>query len=152
MQKLIFKIEINAPAQKVYEMMLGLNTKETYEKWTAIFNPTSTYEGSWEEGSNMRFVGTDDKGKKGGMLAEIVENKPANFVSIRNYGILDGDNEVTEGKEVDKWTGGHENYYFKENNGTTVLTVELDTIDDYADYFNETYPKALDKLKEIAEG
>jgi len=27
----------------------------------------------------------------------------------------------------------------------------MDTIDEYLDYFNNTYPKALDKLKEISE-
>ena len=49
MEKLQFKIEINATAQKVYEAMLGLKDKNTYEHWTAAFNPTSTYEGSWEK-------------------------------------------------------------------------------------------------------
>jgi hypothetical protein len=29
--------------------------------------------------------------------------------------------------------------------------VEIDTIEEYQDYFNDTYPLALDKLKEISE-
>ncbi|MBZ4037656.1 SRPBCC domain-containing protein [Flavobacterium sp. 17A] len=151
MQKLQFKKEINASAQKVYETMLGLKDKATYEYWVATFNPTSTYEGSWEKGSKISFVGTDENGKKGGMLSEVVEHKAANFVSIRHYGFLVGDTEVTTGEEVEKWAGGHENYSFEENNGITTLTVEMDTIDEYLDYFNNTYPKALDKLKEISE-
>ena len=77
MQKLQFKKEINASAQKVYEVMLGLNDKSTYEYWTSAFNPTSTYEGSWEKGSKIHFVGTDENGKKGGMVSEVAENKPA---------------------------------------------------------------------------
>lgn len=56
MQKLQFKKEINASAQKVYETMLGLKDKATYEYWTATFNPTSTYEGSWDKGSKILFV------------------------------------------------------------------------------------------------
>lgn len=151
MQKLQFKKEINASAQKVYETMLGLKDKATYEYWVATFNPTSTYEGSWDKGSKIRFVGTDENGNKAGMVSEIVENKPAQFVSIRHYGFLDGDTEVTTGEQVEKWAGGHENYTFEENNGITTVTVDLDTVDEYLDYFNSTYPKAMDKLKEISE-
>lgn len=151
MKKLQFKKEIKASAQKVYETMLGLKTKSTYEYWTAAFNPTSTYEGSWEKGSKILFVGEDENGKKGGMVSEIVEHKPASFVSILHYGFLDGDTEITTGEQVEQWAGGHENYNFQENNGITTVTVDMDSIDDYLDYFNNTYPKALDKLKEISE-
>jgi len=151
MQKLQFKKEINASVQKVYEAMLGLKNKSTYEHWTSAFNPTSTYEGSWEKGSKILFVGTDENGKKGGMVSEIVEHKPAEFVSIRHYGFLDGDTEITTGEQVEKWAGGHENYSFYENKGITIVTVDMDAIDEYLDYFNSTYPKALNKLKEISE-
>ena len=151
MKKLKFKKEINASAQKVYETMLGLKNKKTYEYWTATFNPTSTYEGSWNKGSKILFVGADENGKKGGMVSEIAEHKPANFVSIRHYGFLDGDKEVTKGEEVEKWAGGHENYTFEENSGITTVTVELDAIDEYLEFFNNNYPKALDRLKEISE-
>ena len=151
MKKIQFKKEIKASAQKVFETMLGLKNKATYEYWTAAFNPTSTYEGSWDKGSKILFVGTDENGKKGGMVSEIVEHKPANFISIRHYGFLDGDKEITTGEQVEKWAGGHENYSFQEKNGITTVTVEMDAVDEYLDYFNSTYPKALDKLKEISE-
>ncbi len=151
MQKLQFKKEIKASAQKVYETMLGLKNKATYEYWTATFNPTSTYEGSWDKGSKIHFVGVDESGKKGGMASEIVAHQPAGFVSIRHYGFLDGDLEITTGEQVEKWAGGHENYSFQENNGITTVTVDMDTIDEYLEYFNDIYPKALDKLKEISE-
>ena len=151
MQKLQFKKEINATSQKVYETMLGLKDKSTYEGWTAAFNPTSTYEGTWTKGSKILFVGVDENGKKGGMVSEVVENQPARLVSIRHYGFLEGDKEVTTGEQVEKWAGGHEIYRFEENNGSTTVIVELDTVDDYLNYFNDTYPKAMDKLKEICE-
>lgn len=151
MQRLQFKIEINAPAQKVYETMLGLKDKNTYAQWAAVFNPTSTYEGNWAEGSKIYFVGQDENGKKGGMISQIEAHKPAEFVSIRHYGFLDGETEITSGEQVEKWAGGHENYTYSENNGITTLTVDLDTVDEYQEFFNKTYPMALDKLKEIVE-
>lgn len=151
MKKLQFKIAINTSAKKVYEAMLGLIDKSSYEHWTSAFNPTSTFEGSWNKGSKIYFIGTDENGKKGGMVSEVAENKFAEFVSIRHYGFLDGDTEITSGKEVEKWAGGMENYSFEENQGITTVTVDIDVIEEYLDYFNNTYPKALEKLKAFAE-
>ncbi len=152
MKKLQFKVSINAPVTKVYDIMLGINNKSTYEQWTSLFNPTSTYEGTWEKGSKMLFVGVDDKGEKGGMVSRIAENIPNRSVSIQHYGLLKADKEITEGPDVEKWANGYENYAFEESNGSTTVTVELDCTDDFADYFNQTYPNALARLKEICEG
>ncbi|MEQ6118063.1 SRPBCC domain-containing protein [Reichenbachiella sp. MALMAid0571] len=151
MKKLQFKKDIDTSAEKTYNTMLGIGNIETYEQWTSEFNPTSTYEGSWKKGAKIYFIGTDENGKRGGMVSEIADNIPFRFVSIRHYGILDGENEITEGAEVEKWAGGLENYSFEENNGVTTVTVDLDAMEDYIDFFNKTYPKALNKLKEIAE-
>jgi hypothetical protein len=151
MKKIKFKVSINAPANRVYDFMLGISNKSNYEQWTSLFNPTSTYEGSWNKGSKMLFIGTDEKGEKGGMVSEIFENILNRFISIRHYGLLKANVEITEGPEVEKWANGFENYSFLEKNGTTTVTVELDTSEDFVDYMNQTYPKALDKLKEICE-
>ena len=151
MKKLQFNVSINAPISRVYDVMLGLSSKSTYEQWTAMFNPTSTYEGSWDRGSKMLFVGVDEKGEKGGMVSRIVENRANQFVSIQHYGMLMEGKEMTEGPEVEKWANGFENYSFDESNGTTTVTVDLDTVEEFLDFMNETYPKALDKLKEVCE-
>lgn len=85
------------------------------------------------------------------MVSKIAENRPNQFVSIQHYGLLKADKEITEGPEVEKWANGLENYTFEENKGTTTVTVDLDTTEDFVEYMNENYPKALDKLKEICE-
>lgn len=151
MKKLQFKINIHAPVSRVYDLMLGISNKSTYEQWTFLFNPTSTYEGSWDKGNKMLFIGVDEKGEKGGMVSRIAENIPNRFVSIQHYGLLTGDKEITEGPEVEKWANGFENYTFEENNGITTVTVDLDTTGEFLDYMTQTYPKALDKLKELCE-
>ena len=69
----------------------------------------------------------------------------------RHYGLLKADEEITEGPEVEKWANGFENYTFEENNGMTTVTVDLDTTEEFIEYMNQHYPKALDKLKEICE-
>lgn len=152
MEKLQFKVNIKAPVNKVYNTMLGMNNKASYEQWTALFNPTSTYEGNWEKGSKILFVGVDENGEKGGMVSRILENIPNQFVSIQHYGLVKANEEITQGSEVEKWANGFENYTFQENNGITTVIVDLDTVEDFLEYMNETYPNALNKLKEICEG
>jgi hypothetical protein len=151
MEKLQFKVSIKAPVTKIYDFMLGITSKSTYEQWTSLFNPTSSYEGSWDKGSKILFVGVDDKGEKGGIVSKIVENISNQFVSIQHYGLVMGNKEITEGPEVEKWANGFENYTFEENNGTTIVTVDLDTTEDFTSYMNDNYPKALHKLKELCE-
>jgi hypothetical protein len=151
MQKLQFKVIINAPVTRVYDFMLGINSKSTYGQWTSLFNPTSTYEGNWEKGTKILFIGVDEKGEKGGMVSRIAENIPNRFVSIQHYGLVKADKEITEGPEVEKWANGYENYTFEQNNEITTVTVDLDFTEEFVDYMNQTYPKALDKLKELCE-
>lgn len=151
MKTLTYIINIDAPASKVYNIMLGLDNKKTYEAWTALFNPTSTYKGSWEKGSKIVFVGIDEQGNMGGMIAKIAENIPNKSIVIKHYGILENDKEIIDGPKVENWAGASENYSFSEHNGTTSITVDVDANDEFMTYFDETWPKALNKLKEICE-
>lgn len=151
MKRLQYKVNIKAPVGKVFDYMLGVSNKSTYEQWTALFNPTSSYEGSWEKGNKILFVGCDEKGERGGMVSKIVENIPLSFISIQHYGIVKGDIEIIEGPEVEKWANGFENYTFEENDNTTTVTVDLDTTEDFVAYMNQHYPLALNKLKELCE-
>lgn len=148
MQRLSYQINIQAPVTKVFDRMLG---RETYRQWTSEFNPSSDFEGSWEKGSKIYFTGISKEGKKEGMVAEVMENIPDEQVSLRHYGVLDGDNEITEGAVAEGWTDAWENYSFAEENGTTTVTVDIDTHTEYVDYFNDAWPKALARLKQICE-
>lgn len=151
MIKMTYATTVHKDAQFVYRKMLGLDDVADYKGWTSIFNPTSTYRGSWEKGSAIQFIGVDADGKEGGMVSEIAANDPARFVSIRHLGILKDGKEILDGPEVEGWAGCMENYSFEESEGRTKVTVEVDVNEDYIDYFNDKYPRALEKLKDIAE-
>jgi hypothetical protein len=151
MIKIQFTTTIQAEANHVFDLMLGLSNKASYEQWTAAFNPTSSFEGNWEKDQKMLFIGVDENGEKGGMISRIIAHDLNRFISIQHYGILKGDVELTEGEEVEEWANSMENYSFEENNGTTTVTVDLDTAEDFLDYMNETYPQALARLKEMCE-
>lgn len=147
MNTIEFKIEINAPVEKVYKTMIGI---ETYRIWTAAFNPTSDFEGGWNKGDKIYFIGFHE-GKKGGMIAEIKENIPNEFISIHHIGVFQEDQEILEGPAVEGWGDALENYSFSESNGATTVQIHTSAPNEYLDYFNEAWPKALQILKEICE-
>lgn len=152
-ENLHFEITIDASSEKVYTTMLA---DKTYREWTKIFNPASRFEGSWEKGSKILFLGCDEQGNEGGMVSRIKENIPNRFVSIEHIGMIEDGREITSGPKVDPWKGGLENYTFAEQNGSTLVSVDLEfktggMDEQMAAYFADTWPKALNKLKEICE-
>jgi hypothetical protein len=151
MKKLKYKVSIQSPVAKVYDIMLGISKKSTYDEWTSLFSPTSTYEGNWKTGSKMLFVSLDEKGDHAGMVSKILENRENKFVSIQHNGMLKSGEEITEGPDVEEWSGGLENYTFEEENGMTIVSIELDAAEEYKEYMDKLYPNALLKLKEICE-
>ncbi len=148
LQKLIFSVDIKAPVALVTDKMLG---EAGFKQWTSVFNPASHYVGSWEKGSSIHFLGCDEKGNTGGMISVIRENIPNRFVSIEHIGMIENGESILSGPKVEPWAGAHENYEYTEKDGITTVKVSVDIGSGFDDYFNETYPKALEKLKEICE-
>jgi uncharacterized protein YndB with AHSA1/START domain len=143
-----FEITINKSAEIVFNTMLN---EKTYAEWTSEFNPTSHFQGSWKKGSKIVFIGADSDGNTGGMVSRIKENLPNRYLSIEHLGIIKDGKEITTGKEVEDWAGALEIYTFTAQNGKTRLAVDIDSNEEFGSYFNETWPKALKKLKIISE-
>lgn len=151
MQKIKHSIFINAPKEKVWDAMLE---DATYREWTKPFNEGSYYEGSWEEGATIKFLGVDENGEaqQGGMYSRIKENSLHEFVSIEHLGFIGLDGTIdTESAEVKKWTPAFENYTFIAIDGGTNVDIEVDSPEEYSEMFDEQWPPALQLLKEIAE-
>jgi uncharacterized protein YndB with AHSA1/START domain len=146
MEKITFSIIINAPRETVWDTMLG---KETYKQWAAAFSQGSTYEGSWDEGSEIKFTSPSEDGSAFGMYALVAANRPHEFVSIKHLGEFKGSERmpmpVHDGQEV------LENYTFKDVEGGTEVVVDLTIPAEWAGMFNEMWPKALSALKALAE-
>lgn len=148
MKKQHFEITINAPKQKVYDVMLA---DKTYREWTSPFMEGGFYKGSWDKGSKMLFLAPSKNGGDEGMVATIEENRPNEFVSIKHLGFFKDGVEDTTSDEVKEWAGAHENYTFEEVNGDTKLSVDIGVADSYEDMFNNMWPEALQKLKQLVE-
>jgi hypothetical protein len=52
---------------------------------------------------------------------------------------------------VETWAGALENYSFRDLEGRTQVSVDIDCVPKYRSYFIETWPKALQILKTICE-
>lgn len=150
MKTLHFSIEIEASKEKVWDTMLD---DATYRQWTEAFNPGSYYKGNWEKGSKMLFLGPNpETGEgEGGMVSRIAENKPYEYISIEHLGMYHDGIEDTTSDEAKKWAPAYENYAFEEKDGVTTVLVDVDMDDAMAAEFGEMWPKALERLKEIAE-
>lgn len=149
MKKLRYEITINANREKVWQAVIG---NKTYSEWTAAFNPTSYYEGSWNEGDKIRFLGVDEEGKTGGMLSQIAKSEHPSYLSIKHYGQIVKGKEDTTSDEVKAWAPMYENYTLEKiSDNSTRFIAELDSNEAWDAMMNEMWPNALKKLKEIAE-
>nr|WP_294903090.1 SRPBCC domain-containing protein [uncultured Lacibacter sp.] len=144
MERLHFSVNINAPKEKVWDILW---TKGKYETWTAVFSEGSTAESDWQEGSKILF--TDGKGS--GMVSKIAVKKVNEYMSFQHLGELLNGVEDTTSDKVKVWQGSQENYTLTEANGGTKLDVEMDISEDYKDYFLNTWPKAMEVIKTLAE-
>ncbi|NKX51602.1 SRPBCC domain-containing protein, partial [Arthrobacter deserti] len=77
MAKLRYSTRIDAPAHTVWATMLD---EASYRDWTRAFSEGSYYEGSWDPGSEIRFLGPGEDGSLVGMAARVVDNRPGEFV------------------------------------------------------------------------
>lgn len=85
------------------------------------------------------------------MVSRIKENRLHEFVSIEHLGIMKDGVEDTTSEEAKKFAPAYENYTFTEKDGVTEVSVDIDVAEEFADFFKETWPKALAKLKEVSE-
>lgn len=144
MKKLNFSTHINAPKNRVWNTLWD---DATYRQWTAAFHEGSYAESDWQEGSKILFLGPGGSG----MTSRIARLIPHEFMSFEHLGEVTGGVEDFDSAAAKGWAGALENYTLRENEGGTELSVEVDVGDSFADMFLGMFPKALQKVKELAE-
>lgn len=143
-KRIQFSIDIAAPAARVYELMIG---ETSYVDWTSAFGEGSHYQGSWQSGDRIRFLGSSGEG----MVAEIAENRPHEFISIRHLGFVMGGVEDTDSEAVRRWAPAYENYTFVSGPEGTKLVVDLDAMAEIEHDMLDAWPRALERLKALCE-
>jgi uncharacterized protein YndB with AHSA1/START domain len=131
MERCTWKAEIAAGAERVWEVLFGA---ESYPLWTAPFAAGSRYEGSFTEGTMIRFVADEHPDCALESLVETVRRPE--FLSIRH----------------DFGQPAYENYTLRETADGVELTIEQDLADEWGEQMRKVWPKALAEVKRLAEG
>jgi len=144
MTTLHFSIDIRASRQTVWETMLG---RESYRLWTTEFAEGSFFEGSWEPGTRMRFLVPSGEG----MVSEVAEHRPQEFLSLRHIGFVKDGVEDTESEMVKAWTPAFENYTLSYAGLSSHLAIDIDVTPEFEEYMGKVWPAALASLKRLCE-
>ena len=141
---LTFEKEINAPAQKVWDVLWN---KDTYGQWTVAFNPVSRIETDWKVGGKTYFLDADDNG----MVTTIDSmNEPYEIVFKQLGEVNNGVEDITSEK-VKPYANSFEKYFLSETNNVTALKVSVDTLKEYENFMKDGFIKGLEIVKELAE-
>lgn len=139
MKRIKFTSHIQASREKVWDVLWN---DATYRQWTSAFCEGSYALSDWNEGSKIQFLSTDGSG----MFSTIEKKIPYELMVFKHLG------EIKDGKEtISDWAGALESYELKNSGDVTELIVELDSNEEFETYFKDTFPKALELLKQISE-
>lgn len=139
-----FNISINASAKKVWQV-LWFDT--TYRKWTSAFHEGSYAVSDWKQGSKVHFLSPDGNG----MFSTITELTENEQLAFKHLGEIKKFEEQPLNDETKTWMGAREIYSLKEVDGTTELSVSMDSIESFSDYMKKKFPVALNIVKELSE-
>jgi uncharacterized protein YndB with AHSA1/START domain len=144
LKKISFSATIKASKEKVWAVLWN---DESYKAWTSAFTQGSHAVSDWNEGSKILFL--DAKGS--GMYSTIAKKIPNEFMAFKHIGEVKDNIEQPLNEKNQSWSGSTENYTLKETDGVTELTIEMDVVESFMDYFTKTFPVALEYIKNLAE-
>jgi hypothetical protein len=144
MEHLNFSISIAASPEKIWNILWS---PDTYTEWTKFFTEGSKIQSDWTVGGRTLFI--DSNGD--GLIATILVYLPHCSVIFQYQGLLQGGVEDLTSPEVQQWQGLLEQYSLVEVNGKTVLSVELETMEDYKYMMEQAFEQGLQRVRELAE-
>ena len=142
MKELRYSVTITAAKEEVWATLWQ---DDTFREWSGIIDPGTYMVGELEEGNEVQFISAENGYGVTSLVAELVEGE---YLLLKHS----ADTQESGSQEREKeWTGGEESYMLEEKDGVTTLTVAFDVPFHLEAYFNDAYPKALQRIKELAE-
>ncbi|KPE52643.1 SRPBCC family protein [Chryseobacterium indologenes] len=145
METLSYETVINAPKQKVWDVLWN---QDTYSEWTKYFSPDSKMNSDWKVGGKTYFLNAEGEG----MVSTIDSIDKPNQIIFKHLGMVDKEgNEDTQSKEVMEWSGCFEKYLLTDFDGKTKLHAEVQVEKEWRDHLNTGFIKGLEVVKNLAE-
>ncbi len=139
--RLEFTIDIDTEKPKIWE---ALWSESSYRKWASVFFDGSyAVTDNWKEGSKVHFLAPDQSG----IYSFIEKHIPNEFIEFRHIGSVIEGKEQPLDDEAKKWSGATEIYKIIEGEDTNTLKVEIDVMDEHLEFMKNTFPQALEKVK-----
>ncbi len=142
MKAIQFSIEIHATKEKVWDTLWQ---DETFREWAGIIDPGTYMVGNLRVGNEVQFISSENGYGVTSLIEKLIEGE---FLLLRHHADTQEEGKREREKE---WTGGEESYSLAEKDGTTTLTVVFDVPLEMEEYFKVNYPKALERVKVLAE-
>jgi uncharacterized protein YndB with AHSA1/START domain len=143
-KKIKFEIQINAPQEKVWQLLFD---EQTYGQWTLPFAPDCRAVSDWKEGSKYQFFGNGNNG----LYGEIAVSQYPNHIGFKHLGQIKEGVEQAPDDATFEWRGATEEYKLSSTEGGTHLTATLDALESDLDFLNTAFPKSLELLKQLCE-
>ena len=102
----------------------------------------------WQIGGKTYF--TEASGQNG-MVSTIERIEEPKILVFKHLGEMVNGVEDTESDRVKAWNGSLEAYFLDENNGKTMLRVEVDVDSNYKDMMDNGFTKGLEVVKNLSE-
>ncbi len=142
MKKMHFTIEIQAPRKKVWS---ALWDDKTFRDWGSVIDEGQYMVGDMKEGNEVQFISSVSGYGVTSLIEKLIPNE---FVSFRQMADTKDSGKRDREKE---WTGSTESYSLAENDNITTLTINIDVPPEQEETFKIRMPKALQRVKELAE-
>ncbi len=142
MKKQQFSVKIQASREKVWNTLWE---DKTFREWATIIDEGTYMVGEMKEGSEVQFISSSSGYGVTSLVEKLV---PSEFVLFRH--MVDTKDNGAREREKD-WTGGTESHSLVEEDGVTTLSVEFDVPTELEEIFKDRMPKALERVKVLAE-
>ncbi len=141
---LTFEKYINAPAQKVWQVLWN---EDSYRQWTEAFMPGSRMVSDWKPGGKTYFLSPEDDG----MVATIESLNEPYEVVFRQLGEVNKGVEDTTSEKVQAYNGSYEKYFLTEVGGQTRLVGTVDTLEEYKHIMERGFTQGFEIVKRLSE-
>lgn len=137
-----FTTQIKAQKKRVWQVLWE---DATFRDWASLIDEGMHLLGEMKEGNEVQFISSVSGYGVTSLIEKLVPNE---YVLFRQMADTQNEGEALREKE---WTGGAESYTLEETNGITTVTIESDVPDNLVETFEICYPKALERIKHLAE-